>query len=148
MSLLENKKIIVTGGSRGIGLAIVKTCLNEGALVAATYCNSQGGLADISSELLKIYQMDVTDDSMIKTVSAEMTDNLGGLDVLVNNAGISEPSMFMTMDDKSWDNVIKTNLYGCYYMIKQIAFAMYRQKSGAIVNISSVFGLTGGIGQS
>ena len=148
MGLLENKKVIVTGGSRGIGLSVVKKCLSEGAFVAATYCNAESGLAEIDSERLKSYKMDVTDSGAVKTVAAEMTGDLGGLDILVNNAGISEPSLFMTMTDDSWDKVIKTNLYGCHYMTKEIVFPMYRQKSGAIINISSVFGLTGGIGQS
>jgi 3-oxoacyl-[acyl-carrier protein] reductase len=148
MDLLEGKKVIVTGGSRGIGLAVVKMCLSEGAFVAATYCNAEGGLALIGSERIKSYCMDATDSQSVKTAAAAMAGDLGELDILVNNAGISEPALFMTMSDGAWDNVIKTNLYGYYYMIKEIVFPMYRRKSGSIINISSVFGLTGGVGQS
>ncbi|MCL2218953.1 MAG: 3-oxoacyl-ACP reductase FabG [Chitinispirillia bacterium] len=148
MGLLDGKKVIVTGGSRGIGLAVVKQCLSEGANVAASYCRGEGGLANIQSDRLKSYRMDVTDVAQLKTVTAAMTGDLGGLDVLVNNAGISEPSMFMMMSDDTWDSVIKTNLYGTYHMIKEIVFPMYGRKSGAIINISSVYGLVGGAGQS
>ena len=148
MGILDGKKVIITGGSRGIGLAVVKKCLNEGAAVAASYKSAEGGLAELADERLKIYKMDVTDSGEVKKTAKDMTDDLGGVDIIINNAGISEPALFMMMTDRQWDSVIQTNLYGCYNVLKQLILPMYSKKRGSIVNISSVNGLTGNIGQS
>jgi 3-oxoacyl-[acyl-carrier protein] reductase len=148
MKILENKRVIITGGSRGIGLATVKRCLEEGAYVAAAYHSSEGELNGLSNERLKVFQMDVTDKASVKDALNGALKTLGGVDVVINNAGVSDSALFMMMTDKQWDNVIQTNLYGSYYVLKQLILPMYSQRRGSVVNISSVNGLTGNAGQS
>lgn len=154
MQLLENKKVIVTGGMRGIGKAIVKRCLEEGAYVATTYNSSNGKVQELLEELseykdkLFITKMNVSDPDEVSKSMEEMIDKLDGLDVLVNNAGITQDNLFFRMTDEQWDSVIKTNLYGPFYTMKNAILTMVAQKHGSIVNVASISGVIGAMGQA
>lgn len=152
--VLENKKVIVTGGLRGIGKAIVKKCLEEGAIVCTTYCNSGSNVDEFLQECqeykdrISVYKMDVTNPDDVSEVMDKMMDSMNGIDVLVNNAGITKDNLFFRMTDEEWDDVIKTNLYGTFYTTKKVIISMVAQKKGSIVNVSSISGLSGTIGQA
>ncbi|MDR3280638.1 MAG: 3-oxoacyl-ACP reductase FabG [Synergistaceae bacterium] len=152
MGLLEGKRAIITGGSRGIGLACVKSFLAEGASVAATYNSAEGGLLELVegeySERVSVHRLDIRDKSAVERISSEMTELLGGLDILVNNAGVSRPSLFMTITDEQWDEVLQTNICGAYLMLKQLLFPMMSKKRGSVINVASVNGLRANPGQA
>jgi 3-oxoacyl-[acyl-carrier protein] reductase len=151
MRTLEGKTAVITGGSRGIGLACVESFLAEGARVAATYNSSEGGLQALSDEhggRLFIRRLDIRDREEVERISAEMAGLLGGLDILVNNAGVSRPSLFMTITDEQWDEVLQTNVYGAYRMLKQLLFPMLSNRRGSVINIASVNGLKASKGQA
>lgn len=154
MQLLKDKKVIVTGGLRGIGKAIVKRCLEEGAVVSTTYVSSEQRIQEVKEELkdyedrLSIYKMDVTQPDDVAEKIQMMIDEMNGIDVLVNNAGITEDNLFFRMSNEEWDKVIKTNLYGPFYVTKNVILNMVAQKSGAIINVSSICGVIGAMGQA
>lgn len=154
MGRLTDKKVLVTGGCKGIGRAIVEKCLEEGAIVATTY-NSSDKYAEELKEKYKdienrlfIEKMNVTDSEEVKKVVGELSKQVGGFNALVNNAGITKDSLFLMMKEKDWDDVIKTNLYGTFYVCKNVLFDMMANKSGSIVNVASVAGLIGVRGQA
>lgn len=152
--VLENKRVIVTGGLRGIGKAIVRKCLEEGAIVCTTYCNSGKNVEDFLHEFkeykdrIHVYKMDVTNSGEVADVMDKMMDSMNGIDVLVNNAGITKDNLLFRMTDEEWDEVIKTNLYGTFYTTKRVIISMVAQKRGSIVNVSSISGLHGAVGQA
>ena len=154
MKRLENKKVIVTGGLRGIGKAVVKRCLEEGAIVSTTYVSSGSKVEEVKEELKEfedrffVYQMDVTNSKNVSEVMEQIITDMGGIDVLVNNAGVTRDKLFFMMSEEEWDTVIKTNLYGPFYTTKAVIVPMVGQKSGCIVNIASVGGLVGIPGQA
>lgn len=154
MQRLANRKVLVTGGCKGIGRAIVEKCLEEGAIVATTYNSSNTAANELKekysdkAERLFIEKMDVTDSENVKKVVGELSKKVGGFDALVNNAGVTKDSLFLMMKDKDWDDVIKTNLYGTFYVCKNVLFDMMANKSGSIVNIASVAGIIGVRGQA
>lgn len=154
MQRLANRKVLVTGGCKGIGRAIVEKCLEEGAIVATTYNSSNTAANELKekysdkAERLFIEKMDVTDSENVKKVVEELSKKVGGFDALVNNAGVTKDSLFLMMKDKDWDDVIKTNLYGTFYVCKNVLFDMMANKSGSIVNIASVAGIIGVRGQA
>ena len=154
MEKLVNKKIIITGGCKGIGKAIVEQCLKDGATVAATYHKSKDSAEQMQKEFhiyeskLLLYNMDVGDEIQVKTVMEQMQSDLHGIDILVNNSGIVQDSLFYAMKSSDWDRVIKTNLYGPFYTCKSVLLNMIQQKSGSIINIASVSGIVGIAGQS
>lgn len=144
MSDFTGKKVFVTGGSRGIGQAIVKYFLQRGAQVAYTYNNTD--CKEI--ETAKGYKMNVTVPENVKRVIGKVNEDLHGIDILVNNAGITKDGLLMTMNNENWDSVIKTNLYSCFYTIKEVLPIMLEQHGGNIVNIASVSGIQSPVGQS
>ena len=154
MNRLENKKVIITGGCHGIGKAIVEKCLQEGGVAATTYNSSANQAQELKKELkeyadrLFVYQMDVRNPEQVDLIMEHMMEQLSGIDVLVNNAGITKDSLFFMMKNEDWDDVIKTNLYGTFYTTKSAVINMVRKKKGSIVNISSVSGVIGVAGQS
>ena len=154
MNRLENKKVIITGGFHGIGKSIVEKCLQEGGVVATTYNSSANQAQELKKELkeyadrLFVYQMDVRNPEQVDLIMEHMMEQLSGIDVLVNNAGITKDSLFFMMKNEDWDDVIKTNLYGTFYTTKSAVINMVRKKKGSIVNISSVSGVIGVAGQS
>ncbi|HAU86665.1 MAG TPA: 3-oxoacyl-ACP reductase [Lachnospiraceae bacterium] len=154
MADLEGKKIIVTGGCKGIGKGIVLKLIEEGAEVAATYNSSEQVAKEFEDEIakqnsgkLKMFHMNVRDEEEVRTVMKEMIEYLGGVDGLVNNAGVNKDKLFFMMSRDEWDTVLDTNLNGTFSVIKSVLLSMVTEKKGSIVNVSSVSGLMGVAGQ-
>lgn len=151
MKELEGKVALVTGGSRGIGSSIVRQLADGGArvaVVARAQDRAAAAAAALPGEGHKGYGCDVSDtaavDALVKSVEADF----GGLDIVVNNAGITEDNLLIRISDEQWDNVVDTNLKGAFTLIRAAARGMMRRRSGRIINITSVVGLTGNKGQA
>ncbi|MFP4472826.1 MAG: 3-oxoacyl-[acyl-carrier-protein] reductase [Candidatus Omnitrophota bacterium] len=154
MAEFEGKVALVTGGSRGIGKAIVRMLARQGASVAFNYVRSQGPAEELAAEIRDsggtclVHQVDVQDFDAVKAWTGEVQQELGGLDFVVNNAGITadRPLMMMTPDD--WHRVINTNLTGMFHTTRACIVPLLKQKRGNVVNISSVSGVIGLPGQT
>lgn len=138
------RKVIISGGTRGIGLACVKEFCECGDKVAFIYKNS----AELAEQIEKEYCAygicaDVSSEEDVCRVIKEAVEFLGGVDVLVNNAGISEIGLFTDMSGENWHRVIDTNLSGVFYASREVSRHMINQKSGRIINIGSVWGRCG-----
>jgi 3-oxoacyl-[acyl-carrier protein] reductase len=151
-NLLEGKIVLITGASRGIGKAIAKAMAAEGASIAFTHTSMNGAL-ETEKELVEMgakvkrYQSDASNyDEAVKVVN-DVVATWGRVDVLVNNAGITRDSLLMRMSPDSWDEVISKNLKSVYNYSQACSSVMLRQRSGCIVNMSSVVGLHGNAGQ-
>ena len=146
---LKNKTAIVTGGSRGIGKAIVLELIRNGARVVFTYLKSDeaaAALLDVIKEMggeAGAIRSDSKDFNQAKLVIEETINKFGGIDILVNNAGIVKDKALMFMEPSEWQEVIDTNLTGYFNMAKACIVTMMKQKSGNIINISSVAGVVG-----
>src|SRR5204863_7493945 len=142
------KIAIVTGGSRGIGRAIVQALAREGAKVAFTYAQNKA-LADAvaNGDTVIGFQADVTSFDQAKQLVKQVKERFGRIDILVNNAGITRDKLLALMSEKDWDDVIDTNLKGPYNLTKHAAGIMLRQRSGSILNITSISGIVGMAGQ-
>lgn len=150
--MLKDKTAVVTGAAKGIGRAIAIALAKKGCNIVLNYRSS------VSEELVKeiedcgvkclAVKADVSDfseaETLIKTAKAEM----GSVDVLVNNAGITRDGLLMRMSEKDFDDVINTNLKGAFNTIRHVSGVMLKQRAGAIINISSVVGLMGNVGQA
>lgn len=144
----QNRVAIVTGGSRGIGRAIVQALAREGAKVAFTYAQNKGLAEELANgETVVAFQTDVTDFNQAKDFVKQVKDKWGGVDLLVNNAGITRDKLTAMMSEKDWDDVIDTNLKGLFNITKPVVSLMIRQKRGAILNITSISGIIGMPGQ-
>lgn len=153
MSEFKGRSVIVTGGSRGIGSAIVRVMASRGANVAFNFSKSGEAAEKLAAEVRSTgvgalaIQADVTEmeaaANMVRTVKSEF----GSVDYLVNNAGITRDKLIMMMSEADWDAVLDTNLKGAFNVTKPAVSIMVRQKRGAIVNISSISGLVGMAGQ-
>ena len=148
-----NKTAIVTGGSKGIGKAICVRLAKDGFNIAFSY-NSNPELAEETAKLcesagvkVKFYKVDVADSTACKEWTEEVQAEFGSVDVLVNNAGITKDGLLMKMKDEDLDAVLDVNLKGSFYMMREASKIMLKQKSGKIVNISSVVGVMGNAGQ-
>jgi 3-oxoacyl-[acyl-carrier protein] reductase len=151
--LFKNKVVLVTGSTRGIGKAIAEAFATQGATViiigrnqeqathTATEIIQKGGLADG-------YACDVTNFEQVQETVNKLLDKHKCIDILVNNAGITRDNLFFRIDDNDWDEVLKVNLKGPFNVTKVVARAMLKAKSGKIINIASVIGITGNAGQS
>jgi 3-oxoacyl-[acyl-carrier protein] reductase len=154
MMKLENKNCLVTGGSRGIGKSIALTLASYGANVAITYASSADAAAEVAEQMeskgvkAKSFQADAVKLDRAEEVIAEIMDDWGSLDVLVNNAGITRDNLILRMDEQSWDDVITTNLKSIFNYSKAATKPMMRARGGSVINISSVVGLSGNAGQS
>ena len=143
------KSVLVTGGTRGIGRAIVEQFARCGAFVSFTYRSSVEEAAELTRTLGAVgYQADAADFSAAEEVVKAVLDNRGRLDVLVNNAGITRDNLMLRMRESDWDTVIQANLKSVFNYSKAVYRTMMRQRSGRIINISSVVGLQGNAGQS
>lgn len=152
--MLKGKTAIVTGGSRGIGAAICKMFAQNGANVALLYAGNTQKAEETKAALLELgvkaeaYQCNVADAEQVTTVCKQIIKDFGGADILVNNAGITKDKLVPMMKIPDFDSVVDTNLKGAFYMIKQLYPVFMKQKSGKIINISSVSGLIGNPGQA
>lgn len=142
--LLEGKRAFVSGGTRGIGAAICEVFAREGADVAFNY-NSRDDLAEQVKEKIKsfgrraeAFKISVTDRVGLKKLTRELVEKWGGIDALVNNAAINKADNFATTTDLSWDSIIDTNVNSLFAVTKPIYKQMIRQKSGKILNITSI----------
>lgn len=151
---LEGKVAFVTGGSRGIGKAIALTLAEAGADVAINYAGNVAAAEEVAAEIRKmgrralILQGDVSKTEMAAEMMDAVVAEFGHCDILVNNAGITRDGLLMRMKEEDWDAVLNTNLKGVYNCTKAAIKYMMKQKSGKIVNISSVVGVMGNAGQA
>lgn len=153
--LLEGKRVFVTGGSRGIGAGLVRMAMQEGADVAFLYHRSEHEADEISVEMENRYphqrclafQGDVADAASMRETIAAVLAELGRVDVLVNNAGITRDSAFGRMTRQQWDDVIGANLGSMYNATQPLVLQLVKQRSGSIINITSVAGVYGSAGQ-
>jgi 3-oxoacyl-[acyl-carrier protein] reductase len=152
MQLLEGKTALITGGSRGIGEALVRAFAEQGAQVAFTYVSvgSAARAAALATELgpcVRAYQSDAGDYSQSESLVARVMVDFGTIDVLVNNAGITRDTLLMRMTEQQWDDVMQTNLKSVFNLTRHCLRPMLK-KGGAIINMSSVVGVFGQAGQS
>jgi 3-oxoacyl-[acyl-carrier protein] reductase len=149
---LNGKKIFVTGGSRGIGAAIVKVLASRGATVAFTYASKADDAAKVLSQLPGSghmhFSMDLKDEESIKRVCDKVDQQFGGLDGLVNNAGITKDGLMLRMRSEDFSSVIDTNLKGTFLVTRELLKGFLKARKGSIVNITSVIGQTGNSGQA
>ena len=152
--MLKGKTAIVTGGSRGIGAAICKRFAEQGANIALLYAGNTQKAEETKAALQEMgvkaeaYQCNVADAEQVAAVCKQIIKDFGGADILVNNAGITKDKLVPMMKVPDFDSVVDTNLKGAFYMIKQLYPVFMKQKSGKIINISSVSGLMGNPGQT
>ena len=150
--MLKGKTAVVTGGSRGIGKAICLKFAENGADIAFLYAGNTVKAEETVKELeglgVKANQCNVADADAVAAVIKEIVKDFGGIQILVNNAGITKDKLVPMMKAADFDAVIDTNLKGAFYMIKGVYPLFLKQKGGKIINISSVSGLTGNPGQA
>jgi 3-oxoacyl-[acyl-carrier protein] reductase len=150
----EGQVAIVTGAGRGIGRAIALRLAKEGARVACVSRTEQNAqhaaneIKGIRAEAAKAYAVDVADHAAVQKVGGEILGDFGKADILVNNAGVRRDALAIRMSLQDWDAVIATNLRGAFSFTQAIVRAMTKQRSGRIINISSVIGLMGNAGQT
>lgn len=150
----EGKVAIVTGSSRGIGRAIAEVFVQRGAQVVISSRNLEEAqhtaneIAQISQQKIIAIQLDVADQSSVKSMVDQTLNEFGRVDILVNNAGLTRDTLIMRMEENDWDIVINTNLKGAFNCCKAVIRPMIKQRYGRIVNITSVSGLTGQAGQT
>jgi 3-oxoacyl-[acyl-carrier protein] reductase len=152
MSQLTNQIAVVTGAGRGIGRAIALKFANEGAdvvVVSRTQENSEKVAAEIRALGKKAwaFAVDVSDSASVTAAAEKILAECGKVDILVNNAGVTRDGLLMRMSDADWDLVLNTNLKGAFLFTKAFSRAFAKQRSGRIINISSVIGLIGNPGQ-
>lgn len=149
-----SKSTLVTGASRGIGRSIALQLAEEGYNVAVNYAGNkdkaEAVVAEIKDKGVEAFaiQADVANPDEVKDMIQEVVKQFGSLDVLVNNAGITRDNLLMRMKEQEWDDVINTNLKGVFNCIQKATRQMMKQRSGAIINLSSVVGAVGNPGQA
>jgi 3-oxoacyl-[acyl-carrier protein] reductase len=154
MGLLDNKVVLITGASRGIGKAIAEECVKQGAKVAFTYLSSEEKARALEAELsanggvAKGFKSDASNFDQAQTLVDQVVEAFGTVDVLVNNAGITRDTLLLRMTEEQWDEVINTNLKSAFNLTKAVQKPMLKARSGSITNMSSVVGVKGNAGQS
>lgn len=152
--LLKGKTALITGASKGIGRAIAYRFAEEGANVAFTYLSSVEQGQALEKELnekgikAKGYKSDASDFAQAEALINSVIADFGSLDILVNNAGITQDTLLLRMSEAMWDNVISVNLKSCFNTVKAATKQMMKQKSGSIINMTSVVGIKGNAGQT
>jgi 3-oxoacyl-[acyl-carrier protein] reductase len=146
--MFSGRVAIVSGGSRGIGRAIVQALAREGAKVAFTYLQNATQAEELAhGETIVGFQADVTSFDRAKDLVKQVKERFGRIDILVNNAGITRDKLVALMSEKDWDDVLDTNLKGSFNLTKHTVGIMLRQRSGSILNITSISGIVGMAGQ-
>jgi 3-oxoacyl-[acyl-carrier protein] reductase len=154
MKILEGKIALITGGSRGIGKAIAVAFAGEGAHVAFTDIRRDEVMEQTENELRELgvkaigYASDASSFEESEKVVDEVAKEFGRIDVLINNAGITRDNLIMRMSEQDWDLVIRINLKSVFNLTKAVQKYMLKQRSGSIINMSSVVGVSGNAGQS
>ena len=152
--MLGNKVALVTGAGRGIGRAIAIALAEEGAEVIVNYNGSEERAKEVKQTIeenggkASIYKCNVSDFEACETMIREIVKEHGHLDILVNNAGITKDGLIMKMKEEDFDRVLNVNLKGTFNTIRHSARQMLKQRSGKIINISSVSGILGNVGQA
>tara|TARA_B100000795_G_scaffold236164_1_gene196173 strand:+ start:288 stop:1034 length:747 start_codon:yes stop_codon:yes gene_type:complete len=154
MKLLEGKTAIITGATRGIGRGVALKLAEQGANVAFTYVSSEVKALAIEKELItlgvkaKAYKSDASVMSDAEALVKDVNATFGGIDILVNNAGITKDNLLMRMSEEDFDRVMEVNLKSIFNMTKSVQRTMLKQRSGSIINMTSVVGVKGNAGQS
>lgn len=154
MGKLEGKTAVVTGASRGIGRAIALQLASEGANVVVNYSGSEQKAQEVVNEIEQLgakaiaVQANVSDSESVQNLMSAAIEQFGSIDVLVNNAGITRDNLLMRMKEDEWDEVMNTNLKGVFLCTKAVTRQMMKQRSGRIINISSIVGVMGNAGQA
>ncbi|MCH1385772.1 MAG: 3-oxoacyl-[acyl-carrier-protein] reductase [Flavobacteriaceae bacterium] len=154
MKLLENKNVLITGASRGIGRGIANVFAKHGANVAFTYSSSIDAANALEKELhdfgvsAKGYQSNAADFEQAQELASQVLTDFTSIDVLINNAGITKDNLLMRITEDDFDKVIEVNLKSVFNLTKAVQRTMLKQRSGSIINMSSVVGVKGNAGQS
>jgi 3-oxoacyl-[acyl-carrier protein] reductase len=152
--LLEGKVAIITGASRGIGKAIAQEFVSQGATVAFTYRSSEEKARALEAELaanggqVQGFKSDASKMDEAENLVATVVDAFGTVDIVINNAGITDDTLLMRMSEEQWDRVIDVNLKSCFALTKAVMRTMLKARSGSIINVSSVVGVQGNAGQA
>ena len=152
--MLTGKVALVTGASRGIGSAVAKSLAKEGAFVIVNYNGSKERAEAVAAEITAaggnaaVYGGDVSDFNACGDMIKELIKEYGHIDILVNNAGITRDNLLMKMSEEDFDGVLATNLKGTFNTIRHLSRYLLKQRSGSIINISSVSGVVGNPGQA
>lgn len=152
--MLQDKVALVTGASRGIGRSIALELAAKGAKVVVNFAGSEDKAEGVVNEIKALgasgfkIQADVSKEADVKSMVKEVISEYGCLDILVNNAGITKDNLLMRMKETEFDQVIDTNLKGCFLCMKAVSRQMMKQKSGRIINVASVVGVSGNPGQA
>ncbi len=152
--LLENKTAFVTGASRGIGESIALKFAAQGAHVAFTYLSSDDKAKELEEKLqsfgvkAKAYKSNAAIYDFAESTVNDVVKEFGGVDICVNNAGISKDNLLLRMTPEQWDEVITTNLKSVFNITKQVIRPMMKARKGSIINMSSIVGMKGNAGQS
>ena len=144
----QDRVVIVTGASRGIGRAIAEAFAREGARVACVATTLPNAQATADAVGGKAYACDVSDAAQVEAVFGQIAEEMGGVHVLVNNAGITRDGLLVRMKDEDWDRVLDVNLKGAFLCTRAVSKAMMKARAGRIVNVSSIIGDTGNAGQA
>ncbi|MBK7342253.1 MAG: 3-oxoacyl-[acyl-carrier-protein] reductase [Saprospiraceae bacterium] len=154
MGLLTGKVALITGGSRGIGAAIVRRFVDEGARVAFTYLSSPEKAELLVSELqadgttVRAYRSDAASYDEAEALVQSVITDFGQIDILINNAGITRDNLMLRMSEDQWDEVLRVDLKSVFNLTKHALKPMIRNRGGSIINISSVVGVFGNAGQA
>ncbi len=151
--MVVNRNAIITGGTRGIGKEIAKTLAKSGANIAINYRKYNEEVEGLIEELKGLgvkalaIKCDVRNDDEVNNFIKEVKENFGSIDILINNAGVTKDGLLLRMSEKDFNDVIDINLKGTFNMTKAVSPIMVKQRSGKIINISSVVGIAGNAGQ-
>jgi len=154
MKILDGKIVIITGASRGIGMGIARIFAEHGANVAFTYSSSEAPALELEKELnstgikAKAYKSNAASFKDSEDLITKVLEDFGGIDVLINNAGITKDNLLIRMAEEDFDKVIEINLKSVFNMTKAVQRTMLKQRKGSIINMSSVVGVKGNAGQA
>lgn len=154
MGLLKGKTALVTGATRGIGYAIALRLANDGADVVFTYSASVDRAKVVEDEIkalgvkVKGIQSDAASFEAAEELINQINEEFGGIQIVVNNAGVTQDNLLLRMTEEQWDKVINTNLKSVFNVTKNVARTMMKQREGSIINITSIVGISGNAGQA